>query len=88
MVVATKTDLLKAINEFYVTGKDAAEREGGTLLDQALQKSYVEGNLGPKVEDKGVTADSELSVDRLIAKAGEAPVVKLVEQYGYCSGKP
>lgn len=79
LVVATKADLLKAINEFYVTGKDAAEREGGTLLDQALQKSYVEGSLGPKVEDKGVTPDSELSVDRLIAKAGEAPVVKLVD---------
>ncbi|MBF0503747.1 MAG: Flp pilus assembly complex ATPase component TadA [Candidatus Omnitrophica bacterium] len=79
LILATKTDLLKAITEFYVTGLNAAEREGGTLLDQALQKSYADGNLGPKVEDKGVTADSELSIDRLIAKAEEAPVVKLVD---------
>ena len=79
LILATKTDLLKAITEFYVTGKQAAEREGGTLLDQALQKSYVEGNLAQKVEDKSITADSELSIDRLIANAEEAPVVKLVD---------
>ncbi len=79
LVLSTRTDLLKAINAFYVTGKAAAEREGGTLLDQALQKSYVDGELGRKVEDKGISTDSELSVDRLIAKAEEAPVVKLVD---------
>ena len=78
-IIATKTDISKAIDEFYVTGREAGEKEGGSILDQALQKSYVEGERTSKTEEKGVTADSELSIDSLIAKAGEAPVVKLVD---------
>jgi len=79
LVIATKNDITKAINEFYVTGREAAQKEGGTVLDQALQKSYVDGARHSTVEEKGVLADSELSIDRLIAKAGEAPVIKLVD---------
>ena len=79
LIIATKTDISKAIDEFYVTSREAGEKEGGSILDQALQKSYVDGDLSTKVEEKGVIADSELSIDRLIAKAGEAPVVKLVD---------
>jgi type IV pilus assembly protein PilB len=79
LIIATKTDISKAIDEFYVTSREAGEKEGGSILDQALQKSYADGDLSTKVEEKGVVADSELSIDRLIAKAGEAPVVKLVD---------
>jgi len=88
LIIATKTDLTKSIEEFYVTGgsdsggdkaSHAHKKEQGSLLDQALQKSYVDGERISKVEEKGVTADSELSIDRLIAKAGEAPIVKLVD---------
>jgi len=79
LIIATKTDLSKAIDEFYVIGREAGEKEGGSILDQALQKSYTEGESTGKVEEKGTLADSELSIDRLIAKAGEAPVVKLVD---------
>jgi len=79
LVIATKTDLTKAIDEFYVTGREAGEREGGSVLDKALQQSFAEGERTSKVEEKGIAADSELSIDRLIAKAGEAPVVKLVD---------
>lgn len=79
LIIATKTDLLKAIDEFYITSKEAGEKEGGSILDQALQKSYTDGERTSKVEDKGMFTDSELSIDRLIAKAGEAPVVKLVD---------
>jgi len=86
LVIATKTDLLKAIDEFYSTSSDTTEKdgkrfsEGGTsVLDQALQKSYQDGERASKAEDKGFVADSELSIDRLIAKAGEAPIVKLVD---------
>ncbi len=43
LIIATKTDLSKAIDEFYVTGREAGEKEGGSILDQALQKSYMEG---------------------------------------------
>jgi type IV pilus assembly protein PilB len=79
LIISTKTDLSKAIDEFYVTGREAGEKEGGSILDQALQKSYTDGETTSKVEEKGTFADSELSIDRLIAKAGEAPVVKLVD---------
>jgi type IV pilus assembly protein PilB len=79
LIIATKTDISKAIDEFYVTGREAGEKEGGTILDQALLKSYTEGERTSKVEEKGFLADSELSIDSLIAKAGEAPVVKLVD---------
>jgi len=79
LIIATKTDLSKAINEFYVISREAGEREGGSILDQALQESYTQGERTSKVEEKGTIADSELSIDSLIAKAGEAPVVKLVD---------
>ena len=78
-IIATKTDLSKAIDEFYVTGREAGEKEGGSILDQALQKSYLDGEKISKVEERGAVADSELSIDSLIAKAGEAPVIKLVD---------
>jgi type IV pilus assembly protein PilB len=80
LIITTKTDISKAIDEFYVTGREAGAKEGGSILDQALQRSYTDGELSStKGEDKGSFADSELSIDRLIAKAGEAPVVKLVD---------
>jgi type IV pilus assembly protein PilB len=79
LIITTKSDISKAIDEFYVTGREAGEKEGGSILDQALQRSYTEGGLHSQVAEKGSLADSELSIDRLIAKAGEAPVVKLVD---------
>ncbi|MDE2027476.1 MAG: Flp pilus assembly complex ATPase component TadA [Candidatus Omnitrophica bacterium] len=79
LVIATKTDISKAITEFYVTGREAREKVGGSILDQTLQQSYVEGERVVKPEEKSITADSELSIDSLIAKAGEAPVIKLVD---------
>jgi len=70
-VVATKSDILKAIDEFY--GKTA-------LLDQAVKASYGET---PSLEGSEIeimeTSDQELSLDKLIARAEEAPVVKLVD---------
>jgi type IV pilus assembly protein PilB len=78
-IISTKTDILKAIDEFYVTGKEASQMEGGSILDQALQKSYKEGTKSGGIEGTQGAPDSELSIDRLIAKAGEAPVIKLVD---------
>jgi type IV pilus assembly protein PilB len=79
LVIATQTDMTKAINEFYVTGKEAREKEGGSILDQTLQRSYEEGERVVKADERGIITDSELSIDSLIAKAGEAPVIKLVD---------
>lgn len=68
-VIATKSDILKAIEEFY--GKV-------NLLKEAVKESYGEAEGGPS--EREVEGDEEeLSLDTLIAKAEEAPVVKLVD---------
>lgn len=67
-VIATKTEILKAIDDFY------GKRD---ILKAAVKESYR------TVDDfEPVRADAEaeeLSIDRLIARAEEAPVVKLVD---------
>ena len=68
-VVATKSDITKAIAEFY--GKSA-------MLKKAVADSYDTEALD-LTEDKQEVKDEELSIDRLIARAEEAPVVKLVD---------
>jgi len=66
LVVATKTDIEQAINEFY------GKRD---FLQEAVGASYqpMEGVEGI------VQRDERLSLDDLVAKAEEAPVVKLAE---------
>ncbi len=67
-VVATKTEILKAIDEFY------GKRD---ILKAAVTESYK----STEEFDQPVTEieAEELSIDRLIARAEEAPVVKLVD---------
>jgi len=67
--VATKSDITKAIAEFY--GKSA-------MLKKAVADSYDIEALD-LTEDKQEVKDEELSIDKLIARAEEAPVVKLVD---------
>jgi len=66
-VIATKTEILKAIDDFY------GKRD---ILKAAVNESYA-------MTDDFATAIEleveELSIDRLIARAEEAPVVKLVD---------
>ncbi|MDP2910733.1 MAG: type II secretion system ATPase GspE [Candidatus Omnitrophota bacterium] len=64
-IIATKSDLQRAINEFY--GKE-------DLLKDAISDSY-------ELEEFRSEKDTEedLSLDDLIARAEEAPVVKLVD---------
>ncbi|PIP18738.1 MAG: type II secretion system protein GspE [Candidatus Omnitrophica bacterium CG23_combo_of_CG06-09_8_20_14_all_41_10] len=68
-VIATKSDISKAIEGFY--GKSA-------MLNQAVKDSYdISGS-----EDISLELDSddeELSLDKLVARAEEAPVIKLVD---------
>lgn len=66
-VVATKSDITHAIDEFY--GKTS-------LLHKAVKDSY--DNLDA-VEEISDTQEQELSIDKLVASAEEAPVVKLVD---------
>jgi type IV pilus assembly protein PilB len=68
-VIATKSDIVKAIEEFY--GKSA-------MLKNAVEASYDLSSIGPVPIDLEAP-DQELSLDKLIARAEEAPVVKLVD---------
>ncbi len=68
IVIATKTDIVKAIDEFY------GKRD---ILKAAVKESYdTAEEFGTVIED---IQTEELSIDRLIARAEEAPVVKLVD---------
>lgn len=66
-VVATKTEILSVIDDFY------GKRD---ILHDAVKESYKSADeYAPAIE----TETEELSIDRLIARAEEAPVVKLVD---------
>lgn len=66
-VIATRSDILKAIEDFY--GKSS-------MLKDAVDSSYdADSTFTQRSEDVG----QELSLDKLIARAEEAPVVKLVD---------
>jgi len=67
-IIASKSDINKSIEEFY--GKD-------TMLKDAVEASYDITTIAG-LED-GELADQELSLDKLVARAEEAPVMKLVD---------
>ncbi len=66
-VIATKSEILKAIDDFY------GKRD---ILKAAVKESYKTTN---EFETEVEIEPEELSIDRLIARAEEAPVVKLVD---------
>ncbi len=78
LVVATKSAIQKAITLFYFKEN---KLEGKTsMLDQAVQKSYIKNQETSFVTSaKDASLSAELSMDKLIQKAGEAPVIKLVD---------
>ncbi len=66
-VIATRSDILKAVEEFY--GKSS-------MLKDVVDSSYdMDSTYAQRNEEVG----QELSLDKLIARAEEAPVVKLVD---------
>lgn len=66
-VIATKTDITKAIEEFY---------SKSTMLKEAVEASYGIPSIGFLDTE---ALEEELGLDKLIARAEEAPVVKLVD---------
>jgi type IV pilus assembly protein PilB len=68
-VIATKSDINKAIEQFY--GKSR-------MFEKAVEASYEDLSAVSLTEEIGA-GDEELSLDKLIARAEEAPVVKLVD---------
>ncbi len=69
-VIATKTDIIKAIEDFY--GKS-------TMLKHAVEDSYDVSDAETAISMGEEVSDQELSLDKLAAQAEEAPVVKLVD---------
>lgn len=69
-VIATKSDIIKAIEEFY--GKTS-------LFKEAVAASYDTSIESTLAEIEVSREEEELSLDMLIARAEEAPVVKLVD---------
>ncbi len=64
-ILATKSDIIKAIEEFYGREK---------IFKEAIDSARWEG-----IEEKEISIEEELSLDKLIARAEEAPVIKLVD---------
>ncbi|NTV28878.1 MAG: Flp pilus assembly complex ATPase component TadA [Candidatus Omnitrophica bacterium] len=74
LLIATKTDVSEAIQEYY-TASDSSTRTA--IWDRAIEKSMPSD--GDKTYSSEDRSDAELSLDKLIAKAEEAPVIKLVD---------
>src|SRR3989338_7207200 len=77
LVVATKTDIDHEINNFYFSENKASGKT--SMLNQAVESSYLqteEPSFVTAPQTQG-SATAELSLDKLIEKAGEAPVIKL-----------
>jgi type IV pilus assembly protein PilB len=68
-VIATRSDVTKTIEEFYGKSK---------MFQEAVDASYDIKPFSSLSEDIE-SSDEELSLDKLIARAEEAPVVKLVD---------
>ncbi len=69
-VIASRTDILKMIEEFY--GKSEIFRD-------AISDTYEKGRTQYEEDVIDTDMSQELSLDKLIAQAEEAPVVKLVD---------
>lgn len=74
LILATRSDIARAIEEFYSVTQPS-------MLGEAVENTYrldlSEGNLTTTFN--AGEEETELSLDKLIARAEEAPVVKLVD---------
>ncbi|HQP10858.1 MAG TPA: GspE/PulE family protein, partial [Candidatus Omnitrophota bacterium] len=79
LVVAPQSAINKAIESFYFKEDSGGEELKPTMLSDAVQKSYQKKEEISKVAPRKAQEATELSLDKLIAKAEEAPVIKLVD---------
>jgi|CXWL01.1.fsa_nt_gi type IV pilus assembly protein PilB len=78
LIIATKSDIIKSIQEFYMANNNSDGK--GSLLDRAVENTYDRSQEGSAPSlSRETNTDAELSLDKLIAKAEEAPVIKLVD---------
>lgn len=80
LVIASATTLQKAINTFYFGGTAGTEGGRTSLLGAAVESSFESKDdddfIAPTKSDN---SSADLSIDRLMEKASEAPVIKLVD---------
>lgn len=69
-VITTKSEILKSLDDLY--GKDSP-------LKDAIRESYKMKEAGIETIEEEEREEDKLSLDKLIAKAEEAPVIKLVD---------
>jgi len=85
LVIASPTSIQRAITDFYFGEKRSEEQKKVSMLNQAVERSYApqkgddDDGLTKGHETIIVSDKSDLSLDKLIEKAGEAPVIKLVD---------
>src|SRR3989338_1321490 len=77
LIIAPKSVITKAIDIFYFESVPGATKS--TMLSDAVEKSYAETGEDFKIATRSAQEATELSLDKLIAKAEEAPVIKLVD---------
>ncbi len=77
IVLATKNDLTRSLQEFY----GIVKASGSAMLGEVVQNTYTSDSSTASIIAEGETTSTEaqLSLDKLIAKAEEAPVIKLVD---------
>jgi len=80
LIISTKSAILKGIAEFYTKSTAISGDAKGSLLGEAVQSTYAPSGMSDsRAKVSSSSASAELSIDKLIAKAGEAPVIKLVD---------
>jgi len=79
LVVSTSSALQRAITNFYF--KDGQTEGKPSMLNAAVEDSYIQPKEEPMVKASAQkkSDSAELSLDKLIEKAEEAPVIKLVD---------
>ena len=80
LVIATRSEILNAVENFYRQSKGAEGKS--SLLGEAIQSTYANETqivADDDAEAPSTSSEAQLSLDALIAKAGEAPVIKLVD---------
>ncbi len=77
IVIAPQTFIQKAINTFYFQSEDGEMKS--SMLSDAVEKSYDKKKGVAKSTSREAQETTEISLEKLIAKAGEAPVIKLVD---------
>jgi len=77
LVIAPQSVIQKAIDAFYFP--EGSGETKASLLSDAVEESYSKEDERLKIIPRKTQETTELSLDKLIASAEEAPVIKLVD---------